>query len=67
MCASSPESCEILLPPGDSKPGDVVTVEGFPGTPDAQLNPKRKVGTMMFDFRLTNLYMCYNYQDIYSW
>jgi len=43
MCASSPDSCEILTPPADSKPGDMVTVEGFPGTPDAQLNPKKKV------------------------
>lgn len=45
MCASSPDSCEILTPPADSKPGDMVTVEGFPGTPDPQLNPKKKVSS----------------------
>lgn len=43
MCASTPEKVEILCPPSGSKPGDKVTVEGFPGTPDQQLNPKKKV------------------------
>ena len=43
MCASTPEKVEILDPPSGSKPGDKVTVEGFSGTPDQQLNPKKKV------------------------
>lgn len=43
MCASAPEKVEILDPPAGSKPGDKVTVEGFSGTPDQQLNPKKKV------------------------
>jgi len=43
MCASTPEKVEILDPPSGSKPGDKVTVEGFSGTPDPQLNPKKKV------------------------
>jgi hypothetical protein len=43
MCASTPEKVEILTPPSDSKPGDKVTIEGFIGTPDQQLNPKKKV------------------------
>lgn len=43
MCASSSDDVEILVPPPGSKPGDIVTVEGYPGTPDAQLNPKKKV------------------------
>ena len=43
MCASTPEKVEILDPPPSSKPGDKVTVEGFSGTPDQQLNPKKKV------------------------
>ena len=43
MCASTPEKVEILCPPSGAKPGDKVTVEGFSGTPDQQLNPKKKV------------------------
>lgn len=43
MCASTPERVEILMPPEGSKPGDVVTVEGFERNPDAQLNPKKKI------------------------
>lgn len=48
MCASTPEKVEILCPPSGSKPGDKVTVEGFPGTPDQQLNPKKKVFSSFF-------------------
>ena len=43
MCASTPEKVEILSPPEDSKPGDLVFVEGFERKPDAQLNPKKKI------------------------
>lgn len=43
MCASTPEKVEIIDPPADSKPGDVVFVPGFAGTADKQLNPKKKV------------------------
>jgi len=43
MCASTPDKVEILAPPADSKPGDIVTVAGYEGTPDPQLNPKKKV------------------------
>lgn len=43
MCASSPEKVEILAPPPGSVPGDRVTFEGYPGEPDKQLNPKKKV------------------------
>ena len=43
MCASTPEKVEILDPPSSSKPGDKVTVDGFTGVPDQQLNPKKKV------------------------
>jgi aminoacyl tRNA synthase complex-interacting multifunctional protein 1 len=34
---------ELLIPPAGSVPGDVVTVEGFAGTPDPVLAPKKKV------------------------
>lgn len=43
MCASTPEKVEILnIPPG-AVIGDKVTCKEYPGTPDAQLNPKKKV------------------------
>merc|ERR1712173_116344 len=43
MCASTPDKVEILSPPDDSKPGDLVYVEGYERQPDAQLNPKKKI------------------------
>ncbi|XP_059903564.1 aminoacyl tRNA synthase complex-interacting multifunctional protein 1a isoform X1 [Gadus macrocephalus] len=43
MCASSPDKVEILDPPAGSVPGDRLTFQGFPGEPDKELNPKKKV------------------------
>lgn len=43
MCASSPEKVEILVPPSSCVPGERIIFEGFPGEPDAQLNPKKKI------------------------
>ena len=43
MCASTPEKVEILQVPEGAAVGDRVSVEGFPGEPDAQLNPKKKI------------------------
>ena len=45
MCASPDDrsSFELLNAPEGSVPGDRVTFDGFPGEPDKQLNPKRKV------------------------
>lgn len=43
MCASSPDKVEILDPPSGATPGDRVTFQGFPGEPDKELNPKKKV------------------------
>ncbi|XP_010639855.1 aminoacyl tRNA synthase complex-interacting multifunctional protein 1 isoform X1 [Fukomys damarensis] len=43
MCASSPEKVELLAPPDSSVPGDRVTFESFPGEPDKELNPKKKI------------------------
>ncbi|XP_061736308.1 aminoacyl tRNA synthase complex-interacting multifunctional protein 1-like [Nerophis ophidion] len=43
MCASSPDKVEILDPPGGAVPGERVTFNGFPGEPDKELNPKKKV------------------------
>ncbi|KAL1773804.1 aminoacyl tRNA synthase complex-interacting multifunctional protein 1 isoform X2 [Sigmodon hispidus] len=44
MCASSPEKVEILAPPtGSVVPGDRITFDAFPGEPDKELNPKKKI------------------------
>ncbi|GLD52133.1 aminoacyl tRNA synthase complex-interacting multifunctional protein 1-like protein [Lates japonicus] len=43
MCASSPDKVEILDPPSGAVPGDRVTFQGFPGEPDKELNPRKKV------------------------
>ncbi|XP_024430672.1 aminoacyl tRNA synthase complex-interacting multifunctional protein 1 [Desmodus rotundus] len=43
MCASSPEKVEILAPPNGSVPGDRITFDAFPGEPDKELNPKKKI------------------------
>ncbi|KAF6371362.1 aminoacyl tRNA synthetase complex interacting multifunctional protein 1 [Rhinolophus ferrumequinum] len=43
MCASSPEKVEILAPPNGSIPGDRITFDAFPGEPDKELNPKKKI------------------------
>jgi len=43
MCASSPETVEILDPPAGVSPGDRVVCQGYPGEPDKELNPKKKV------------------------
>ncbi|XP_029298765.1 aminoacyl tRNA synthase complex-interacting multifunctional protein 1a isoform X2 [Cottoperca gobio] len=43
MCASSPDKIEIIDPPSGAVPGDRLTFQGFPGEPDKELNPKKKV------------------------
>jgi len=44
MCASSADGrVEVLAVPAGAQPGDLVSVEGFPRQPDAQLNPKKKI------------------------
>ena len=34
---------ELVQPPEGSAPGDRVTVQGYDGEPDDQLNPKKKI------------------------
>ncbi|XP_055701335.1 tyrosine--tRNA ligase, cytoplasmic [Phlebotomus papatasi] len=45
LCTSNADHTEVepLLVPEGSKPGDRISVEGYPGKPDDQLNPKKKV------------------------
>jgi len=49
MCASTPEKVEILAPPQNATPGDVVTVPGFEGTPDELIKPTNKKTTSIFE------------------
>ena len=41
---------EPLKIPDGAAPGDRVSVEGYQGTPDAQLNPKKKVSLSKIRF-----------------
>ncbi|XP_055373132.1 aminoacyl tRNA synthase complex-interacting multifunctional protein 1 [Condylostylus longicornis] len=43
MCASTPEKVEVLSPPPNAVPGDLVYCEGYERAPDTQLNPKKKI------------------------
>jgi len=43
MCASTPEKVEVLTPPENSVPGDLVEFPGYPRVPDSVLNPKKKI------------------------
>lgn len=44
LCAASPEGkIEFVNPPTDSKAGDKLFFEGFDGTPEKVLNPKKKI------------------------
>lgn len=42
MCAHVEEKWSVVIPPKDAVPGDKVVFDSYPGTPDAQLNPKKK-------------------------
>ena len=55
MCSANDDRSkfEVLDPPAGCVPGDRVTFEGFPGEPDKQLNPKKKVNTV--DSLLTDI------------
>lgn len=54
MCASSPDKVEVLSPPAGAVPGDLVSCDGFPRIPDAQLNPKKKIFETCAPDLLTN-------------
>ncbi len=43
LCAYKSDSIELLNPPGDSKVGDKVIVEGCDGEPVKEINSKNKV------------------------
>lgn len=61
MCASSPDKVEVLDPPANAIPGDLVHCEGFTRNPDSQLNPKKKIfETVAPDLKTNdNLQACY--------
>lgn len=45
LCATSPDGTkvEFVEPPAGSKPGDKLIIGNFDGTPEKQLNPKKKI------------------------
>lgn len=44
LCAANAEGkVEFVNPPADSQPGDKIFFEGFDGTPEKVLNPKKKI------------------------
>ncbi|KAK9318686.1 hypothetical protein V1522DRAFT_401063 [Lipomyces starkeyi] len=43
LCAANEEKVELTIPPSGSKAGDKVFFEGFDGTAQPQLNPKKKI------------------------
>merc|ERR1719215_1450933 len=49
MCASTPDKVEILSPPEGAVPGDLVTVAGFEGEPDAIIKPSSKNKVSAFE------------------
>jgi len=61
MCASTPEKVEVLSPPTNSQPGDLVHCVGYARNPDAQLNPKKKIFETVAPDLMTNndLVACY--------
>lgn len=61
LCASSPAKVELISPPANCEPGDLVHCEGFARNPDAQLNPKKKIWESIAPDLLTSddLNVCY--------
>ena len=43
FCASNEDKVEFVNPPAGSKPGDKIFFEGYDLTPEAVLNPKKKI------------------------
>lgn len=43
LCASTAEAVEPLAVPEGVPNGEPISVEGYPGEPEPQLNPKKKV------------------------
>ncbi|UYV61887.1 AIMP1 [Cordylochernes scorpioides] len=64
MCASTPEKVEILQPPAGAVSGDLVTFEGYPRNPDAQLNPKKKIFEQVAPDLKTNQDLVATYKGI---
>lgn len=67
MCASTPEKVELMNPPLNAVPGDLVHCEGYTRNPDAQMNPKKKIFETVAPDLLTNdnLIGCYKGKPLY--
>lgn len=56
MCANCDGLVEVLRPPSESVPGDVVICSGYNNSPDPVLNPKKKV--LHYNINHSCLYSC---------
>ncbi|KRZ50690.1 Methionine--tRNA ligase, cytoplasmic, partial [Trichinella nativa] len=54
LCASTKDAVEILEPPEGAVPGDRIFCPGYEGTPEAQLNPKKKIWESVQPLLLVN-------------
>lgn len=61
MCASNEQGVEVLIPPQNAQPGDIVHCEGYTRQPDSIMNPKKKIfETVAVDLHTNNnLEACY--------
>lgn len=66
MCASTPEKVEILCPPANAVPGDLVAVPGFEGAPDELIKPTNKKVVSIFDQVAPDLKTNDNLQAVYK-
>lgn len=67
LCASSPAKVELISPPENCVPGDLVHCEGYARNPDTQLNPKKKIWETIAPDLLTSdeLNVCYKGAPLY--
>lgn len=67
-CAIQSSSCrqvELVEPPEGSAPGDRVSVQGYEGEPDDQLNPKKKIFEQVCCV-LYSRHICAQYHVLYQ-
>ena len=67
LCASDESSLEVLSPPENSLPGDLISCESFERTPDDVMNPKKKImETAKEDLKVIDGVATYKGKRLYS-
>uniref|UniRef100_A0A1B6H161 tRNA-binding domain-containing protein n=1 Tax=Cuerna arida TaxID=1464854 RepID=A0A1B6H161_9HEMI len=65
LCASTPETVELLTPPLEAKAGDNITVPGYPRNPDLPfMNPKKKIFEKVAEDLKVNSKKQASYKDV---